>query len=121
MVKKMSVGKPGQEPQMLSEPQTAEDFTQRGWNHYTKKEYFRAETDFYKALELSPDNPDILYPLALTLQTSGRPKEAADMFEKVIQLYSEPAEENRVRALMVTRLAKGHINRIKTGEWHIFE
>lgn len=103
----------------VENPTTAAEFAQRGWNHYSKKEYFRAEADFRKALELSPDNPDYFYALAMSLQSSGRPQEAVQAYEKAIQTMQKPDDENRVRYLMMTRLAKGHISRIKTGEWRI--
>jgi tetratricopeptide (TPR) repeat protein len=104
-------------PPIPSEPKTGDDFAQRGWSHYSKKEFFRAESDFRKALEFTPDHPDYLYGLALTLQASGRSQEAVQVFEKLVELLENPTEENKVRYLMLTRLACGHVNRIKTGDW----
>jgi tetratricopeptide (TPR) repeat protein len=101
------------------DPQTAEEFTQSGWDHYSKKEYYRAEADFQKALELSPDNIDTLYVLALTLQSSGRQQEAIHTFEKVIKELKQSETVEKVRAHMLVRLAQGHINRIKTGDWNL--
>lgn len=106
-------------PVSVTDPKNADDYLSRGWGHYSKKEYFRAESDFRKALEYTPDNPDYLYSLALTLQASGRSVDAIQAFEKTIQNLSQVTEEERVRSLMLTRLAKGHINRIKTGDWKL--
>jgi tetratricopeptide (TPR) repeat protein len=103
----------------LTNPQSVEEFVQRGWNHYSKKEYFRAETDFNRALELSPHNPDILYALGLNLQASGRPQEAIAAFQKVNEILQAAPEDEIVRAHMLMRLSRGHINKIKTGDWHI--
>lgn len=103
----------------IENPTTASEFAQRGWNHYSKKEYFRAEADFRKALELSPDHPDYLYALAMSLQSSGRAQEAVQAYQDAIHMMLNPVDENRVRFLMMTRLAKGHISRIKTGEWQL--
>jgi tetratricopeptide (TPR) repeat protein len=121
MVKKLNLTKSTPEAPAPIDPKTADEFTQRGWDHYTKKEFFRAENDFFKALELSPQNPDILYALGMTLQASGRSQDAIAQFEKLIILLQEPAEEDQVRARMLVRLARGHINRIKTGDWHLEE
>lgn len=94
-------------------------FVQSGWNHYVKQEYYRAEDDFKKALVISPDNVDTLYALGMTLQASDRQPEAIQTFEQVIRLLEEPDEENFVRAHMLTRLAHGHINRMKSGDWKL--
>jgi tetratricopeptide (TPR) repeat protein len=118
MPKKLSSAKPGPLPP-ASDPITADDFAARGWTHYSKKECFRAEADFRKALEITPDQPDHLYGLALSLQASGRPVEAVQAFENLLQILEKPSEFDRVRYLMTTRLVKGHINRIKTGDWKL--
>jgi tetratricopeptide (TPR) repeat protein len=118
MIKKIGGAKTSETAPII-DPQSAADYTQRGWDHYTKKEYFRAESDFLKALELSPDHYDAQYALALTHQASGRAPEAIAGFEKIIALLKDVDEQDHVRALMLTRLARGHINRIKTGQWHL--
>ena len=107
------------EPTEPSTPQPADEMVASGWNHYSKKEYFRAEDDFKKALDVDPDNTDTLYALAMSQQASGRVKEAINTFENVIQYLEIHKAEDPVRSLMLTRLANGHINRMKTGEWKI--
>jgi len=107
------------DPSTASLPQSAEEFVQSGWNHYSKKEYYRAEADFQKALELSPDHIDTLYALAMTFQTSGRQQEAIHTFERVLKGLAQLEEVDKVRAHMLGRLAQGHINRIKTGDWKL--
>jgi len=100
-------------------PQTYDDFYKSGWSHYSKKEYYRAEADFQKSLELSPDNADSFYALAMTYQASGRQQEAVQTFEKTIKALNSAEDDDKVRAHMLTRLAQGHINRIKTGDWNL--
>lgn len=102
-----------------SDPQTAHDFIESGWTHYSKKEYFRAESDFQKALGFDPSDVDTQYALAMTLMASARPQEATTAFEKVLSLLRDVQEKDAVRAHMLGRLAQGHINRIQTGDWGI--
>lgn len=107
------------EPTDPSVPRDADQRIESGWRNYSKKAYDQAEADFKKALELDPDNVDTLYALGMTYQAAGRKQEAIQTFEKVLQLLERLKEENPVRALMLTRLAHGHINRMKTGEWKL--
>lgn len=117
MAKQVSETNP--EPVTADLPQTAEELVESGWSHFSKKEYYRAEADFQKALELSPDHIDTLYALAMTFQNSGRQQEAIHTFEKVINGLPQLEEADKVRAHMLGRLAQGHINRIKTGDWNL--
>jgi tetratricopeptide (TPR) repeat protein len=111
---------PSSKESYLAEPTTGDEYYQRGWTHYAKKEHQQADADFRKALELSPDHPDILYAMGLNLQASGRQEEAIPAFEKVIDLLKDVKEPDlHVRAVMLTRLSHGHINRMKTGDWNL--
>lgn len=103
----------------ISNPVTAEDFFARGWTHYSKKEFFRAESDFRKTLDLAPNLPDGIYALAQTLQASGRATEAVEAYENLLRIIANPAEADQVRHHMLARLAKGHINFIKSGDWKL--
>ena len=107
------------EPADAAAPQTDDEYVKSGWEHYSKKEYYRAEADFQKALELTPDNVDTMYALGMTFQASGRQAEAIRTFEKTIQLLENVEEVDFVRAHMMTRLARGHISRMKTGDWNL--
>ena len=101
------------------EPETAPEFVERGWDHYSRKEYFRSEADFQKALDLLPDDVDTLYALGMTQHASGRLQEAVKTFEKTIQILESPSYVDSVRSHMLIRLARGHINRIQTGDWKL--
>ena len=107
------------DPTEQSTQRTADELVESGWGHYSKKEFFRAEADFQKALEITPENADTMYALAMTQQASGRSPEAIHTFEKVIDLLEKTKEKDPVRALMLTRLARGHISRMKTGDWKL--
>jgi len=98
-------------------PSAADQHVENGWRHFSGKEYFRAESEFRKALEVVPDDPDTLFALAMTQQANGQKQEAKQTFEKVIQLLENPGFDNPVRALMLVRLARAHISRMKTGDW----
>ncbi len=100
-------------------PQTALDFFERGWRHYSKHDYPSAEADFKKSLEISPDYVDAVYGLGMAYQASGQPKEAVEAFQKVITLLEQSPIEDISRARMLVRFSRGHINRIQTGDWHI--
>lgn len=111
-----------EEPGSTPLPETADALVESGWRHYSKKEYYRAEADFQKALEVTPDHPDTLYALGMTQQASGRSPDAIETFEKVIRILEQADEGQKidpVRAHMMARLARGHINRIKTGDWQL--
>ncbi len=98
-------------------PQSAQDFTSRGWLYYTQGEYGKSQSDFRRALEMKPDDADILYALGMALAAGGDPVEAEHIFEKT--LLALDALSDRVRASMLRRLANGHINRIRTGDWNL--
>jgi tetratricopeptide (TPR) repeat protein len=107
------------DPDMSVSSLTAEQLFESGWVHYSKKEFYRAEADFRKSLEITPGNADAMYALGMTVSASGRYEDAVAIFEKAIELLQQVKEEDWVRANMLTRLARGHINRIKTGDWHL--
>jgi tetratricopeptide (TPR) repeat protein len=100
-------------------PQTALTFFESGWTNYSNKEYPRSEADFLKAIELSPDYIDAFYGLGMVYQASGRKQEAIAAFEKVIALLENAATGDTNRTRMLARFAKGHINRINTGDWQM--
>jgi tetratricopeptide (TPR) repeat protein len=99
------------------EANTPEELLARGWLFLTRKEYAKSETDLRSALEQQPGNYEILYALALLLAADNRPQEAVQAFEQALKALD--SLENIVRAHMLRRLLNGHINRIKTGDWHL--
>jgi tetratricopeptide (TPR) repeat protein len=98
-------------------PNTASDYLTRGWYYYSAKEYAKAETDFRQALVLEADDVDTLFAHGLALKHLSRFDEAVQTFEKVIVLSDQ--NNDPVRATMVKRLAKGHINELTLGDWNL--
>lgn len=106
-------------PRAASGGSDTEALVESGWQHYSRKEYFRAESDFQKALEISPDNADTVYALAMNYMASARQREAIQAFGKVLAMLQNPPDNNYVRAHMLSRLAQGHINHMQTGDWNL--
>lgn len=104
----------------VDNPQTAEDFAERAWQNYSRRAYEQAQADFRRSLDLNPDNADVMYALGLCLAADGKSQEAISTFDDVIEYLSNRiTDETRVRYYMLIRLSRGHINRIKTGEWRL--
>lgn len=98
-------------------PATPAEFLTRGWLYYARGNYKAAEEDFRKALETNANDPEALYALGLNLLAAGRSQEAVEIFEKASNAAG--AIDDHVRASMIQRLIKGHINRIRTGNWNL--
>ncbi len=98
-------------------PQSPEEHTRRGWIYYSLGEYEKAENDFRKALAGEPENPNILYPLGLTLNALDRKEEAIQFFKQTI----EEAEklENIGKINMLRHLAELHIEHLQPGTSHL--
>jgi tetratricopeptide (TPR) repeat protein len=100
------------------EPKTADDFLRKGWlQHAGEKLHSSAEESFRRAISLSPNMVDAHYALGLALKAQGRRAEAIQSFEKVVSLLSAGVLEDHVRATMLRRLALGHTNQLKIGDW----
>jgi tetratricopeptide (TPR) repeat protein len=97
------------------DPQTGPEFVERGWLYYAMKNYEKAIADYQKALSIDPDIIDTHYALAMALKYAGKVPEATDEFTRVINLTDQL--EDKTRAIMITRLSKGHINEMNTGNW----
>lgn len=93
----------------LANPQTAADYQHRGWHRHTNKEYGSAEADFRQALTLDAQSMDAQYGLAMALKGLGKNEQAVEAFQKSISLAEAAADENRIRADMLSYLAKSHI------------
>src|SRR5712692_317294 len=100
---------------VTSNPNSAEAYSNLGWGYYGQRKYEGAATAFRQALSLDRNLTDAHYGLGLTLKESGAGQDAVAEFEAVVKLA--PQDQNAVRGQMVARLARGHINRIKSGDW----
>ncbi len=90
-------------------PQTPEDYLNRGMAFYTRGQYPEAEADLQKALESRPGFVDAQYSLGLVLKAAGQKDKARDAFEKVLTLLEDVKQEDKVRASMLERLTKAHL------------
>jgi tetratricopeptide (TPR) repeat protein len=102
---------------VTANPTSAEAHSNLGWGLYGQRQYAEAADTFREALRLDRNWVDAHYGLGLALKEAGRGAEAVPAFEAVIALV--PQIENQVRATMLKRLARGHINQIKQGDWNL--
>jgi len=100
---------------VTSNPNSSEAYSNLGWGYYGQKKYDEAIKAFRQALSLESNLTDAHYGLALTLKEAGATQDAVAEFETVTKLA--PQDANTVRGQMLARLARGHINRIKSGDW----
>jgi tetratricopeptide (TPR) repeat protein len=100
---------------VTANPNSAEAYSNLGWGYYGQRKFDEAITAFRQALALDRNYTDGHYGLGLTLKESGAGKEAVLAFEAVLKLA--PQDANNIRGQMVSRLARGHINRINSGDW----
>ncbi len=105
------------DPTEMAEPTTAADFLRRGMGFYARKQYEKAEADLRKATSLDPDAKDAYYSLGMVLKAQGRKEEAVQAFQRAIDVLT--ADKSDVSAEMLRRLALGHINELKKGDWDL--
>jgi tetratricopeptide (TPR) repeat protein len=96
---------------------TAADYASRGWLFYSNQKYEKAVDDFRHVLEEDRNEIDTWYGLGLSLKAAGASIDAVDAFGKVLELIG--SLEDKQRANILGRLAKGQINQIKTGDWNL--
>lgn len=99
------------------DPQTMEDFLERGWLYYSLKKFDPAEADFDRVIQQEPANVEGWYGLGLTLKAMGKAQKAIEAFSRVTAEIS--GIDDRQRATIITRLAHGQINQIRTGNWNL--
>ncbi len=107
------------DPATIQNPTTADDLMRRGVAYYARKIYDRAEEDLKAAVALNPELVDGWYNLGLTLKAVFRKDESVQSFEKCIELLSNGVVENHDRTEMMRRLALGHINEQRLGDWNL--
>ncbi len=107
------------DPATMPEPTSADDYMNRGFAYYARKQFDRAENDLRAAISLDPKSIDIYYNLGMILKAVFRKEESIQAFEKCIELISKGLEDNHDRSEMLRRLAKAHINEQRTGDWNL--
>jgi tetratricopeptide (TPR) repeat protein len=98
-----------------SNPNSAEAYSNLGWGYYGLRNFDEAVKAFRQALSLDRNYIDAHYGLGLTLKEAGAGSEAVPAFEAVVTLA--PQDANTIRGQMLSRLARGHINQIQSGQW----
>lgn len=93
------------------------DYSSRGWLYYSSGQFENAVDDFRHVLEVEKDDIDAWYGLGLSLKAAGDTIGAVDAFTSVLGLIGSVNDKQRVNVL--TRLVKGQINQIKTGDWNL--
>ncbi len=86
-----------------------------GWGLLGGDDFAGAALAFEEALAAFPDEPDLLYGLALALKKSGTMERAASVFLQVDKLAKAIADPGRSEILH--RLATGHHNHARSGHW----
>jgi tetratricopeptide (TPR) repeat protein len=99
------------------DPQTNEEYLERGWLYYSHEKYERAEADINAVLQNEPDNVDAWYALGLVWKAIGNLQRAVEAFSKIDSVIAEIDEHQR--ATIISRLAHGQINQIQTGNWDL--
>jgi len=107
------------DPSTMRNLNTADEYLQRGMAYYARKQYENAENDLRTAISLNNDLLDAYYCLGMVLKAASKKDEAIQAFEKVLDMLSKGRVKNSDQLAMLRRLAKGHINFIKTGDWNL--
>ena len=100
---------------VTASPTSAGAHCNLAWGYYGQKQFAEAIKEFQEALKLDANWVDAHYGLGLALKASGEKKEAIAEFEKASSLAAKL--DDFVRGQMLTRLAEGHLNDLKTGDW----
>ena len=107
------------DPSVMRNLTTADEFLKRGMAYYARKQYENAEKDLRTAISLNEELIDAYYSLGMVLKAAFQEDEAVQAFEKVLDLLNSGLVKNSDQLAMLRRLAKGHINEIKTGDWNL--
>lgn len=108
-----------QDPSSMQNLTTAEGYLKRGMAFYARQQYENAENDLRTALSMNDGLIDVYYSLGMVLKAASKREEAVLAFEKVLTMLNQGRVKNSDQLAMLRRLAKGHINMIKTGDWNL--
>lgn len=102
-----------------TDPKTFDDYVKRGYAYHARKDYEKADADFRQALTLDSTSSEAYYALGLNLKTLGRKNDAVKAFQQALDYINKLEEQDTVRAHMLTRITKGHINQLVKGDWDL--
>ncbi len=100
-------------------PETTADYLKRGYAYHARTDYQKADTDFRKAISMDSSSSEAYFALGLNLKTLERKEDAIQAFQQALDFMNKLAEQDSVRAHMLSRLTKGHINQLTKGEWDL--
>jgi tetratricopeptide (TPR) repeat protein len=100
-----------------AKPQDAEATLRAGWAMYAAGAQAEAEEWFALTATLAPTDVEGVYGLGMTRRASGNTQAAIEAFEKTVRLAERLGD--RTRAQLIQRLAKGHINYLRSGDWNL--
>lgn len=107
------------DPASLPQPTTVAEFNKRGMAYYARKDYPAAIQDLEAALAKEPQNIDTLYNLGMVYKAHKLTDKAVEVFTTAIGLLESGVIADKSRTEMLRRLALGHINEIKQGDWNL--
>ena len=96
--------KEGATPDVL--PQTAEDYSRRGWFHLSAQETESAVSDFKTAVSMNSGLVEAVYGLGMALNADNQGQEAIKAFDQAIALLDNGAFEDNARAEMFRRIIR---------------
>jgi tetratricopeptide (TPR) repeat protein len=100
-------------------PQNAADHIKRGYAYHARADYQKADEDFRKAIALDATSAEAYFALGLNLKTLNRTAEAIQAFQQALDYMNKLEEQDTVRAHMLSRITKGHINQLSKGDWDL--
>jgi tetratricopeptide (TPR) repeat protein len=98
-------------------PQSADAHSSLGWALYGKGQLAEALKSMKDALALDGNHIEARYGLGLIHKAMGSKMEAIAEFQQAATLASKI--EDRDRKQMLSRLIRGHINLINSGDWNL--
>jgi Tfp pilus assembly protein PilF len=105
--------------EVAAHPDSVDAKCNLGWGHYGERQYDQAVAVFREAVKMDPNSVDAQYGLGLSLKEGGWHDEAVPVFRNVMRIA--PQQAPGARGMMLARLARGHINLIKKGDWDLDE
>jgi tetratricopeptide (TPR) repeat protein len=87
------------------------------WALYAAGEYEKSDVMFSQAGLLDPGDVEPPYGNGMARRQRGDKQGAIEAFEKALRLADRL--EDRTRAQLLQRLAKGHVNFLRSGDWNL--
>ena len=84
----------------------AEDHASRALDMFERGRWAEAEVELRQALAIQPDQPEWLFNLGIVLESSGRDRQARDVFERAAELAPDQIEVVASAALACARLGE---------------